>query len=626
MFHVKHRERKLEYEAVVIGGGHAGCEAALSLARIGIQTLIITINIDKIALMPCNPSIGGIGKGQLVKELNALGGEMGRIADRACIQAKMLNASKGPAVRALRMQTDKKLYEDEMKAVLMNQENLSLLQGMVKTIMVERGKVEGLELLNGKAIKTEAVVLATGTFLDARVVVGEKSYPAGRVGEYAATQLSENLRKIGVELERLQTATPPRVDGRTLDYGRMVPQPGEKGLEGFSGLERPLLPQLDCHLTYTTEETHRVVRENLHKSPLKTGSVKGKGPRFCPSIERKIMNFPDKNRHPVFVEPEGWRTNEKYLQGLTTSMPPEAQQAILSATPGLEKARMMRPGYAVMYDFAPPQQLQPTLEHKGIRGLFFAGQINGTSGYEEAAAQGLMAGINAARWLRGEEGIVLARSEAYIGVMIDDLVTKGVEEPYRMFTSRAEFRLILRSDNADQRLKGLGHALGLVSDDGLEETRKIQGNVRKIIEGLSMSKVPRDGLEKILGKDIVNTGEGTFNALELLRRPEIAIQDLVEQLPDLRDYSSGELTAAETEIKYEGYIERQMRQAERLEELEKTTIPGGFDYAIVEEISYAAREQLRRILPRTLGQAARISTVTPADLSILSMYLKRSRR
>ena len=454
MFHVKQHAWDLQYDAVVVGGGHAGCEAALAAARMGLKTLLITINIDKIALMPCNPSIGGIGKGQLVKELNALGGEMGRIADRACIQAKVLNSSKGPAVRALRLQTDKKLYEDEMKASLQGQEGLDLLQGTVKDVVCEGGRAVGVALLEGTWIGARAVVLTTGTFLDARIVVGDRSHPAGRAGEYAAVHLSRSLRRLGLELERLQTATPPRVDGRTVDYARMLPQPGQEGLEGFSGEEKPLLPQMPCFLTYTNRATHRIVEENLHLSPIRTGGVKGRGPRFCPSIDRKVINFPEKERHPVFVEPEGWRTNEVYLQGLTTSMPPEAQHKIIAAVPGLENARMVRPGYAVMYDFVPPQQLRATLEHQGIGGLFLAGQINGTSGYEEAAAQGMMAGINAARLLRGEEGVVLGRAEAYIGVMIDDLVTKGVEEPYRMFTSRAEFRLLLRSDNADLRLGG----------------------------------------------------------------------------------------------------------------------------------------------------------------------------
>ncbi len=623
MFHVKRYDWDRKYQVVVVGGGHAGCEAALACSRLGMKTLLVTINIDKIALMPCNPAVGGIGKGQLVAEIHALGGEMGKIADRACIQARILNRSKGPAVQALRVQTDKKFYEDEMKKSLFSAERLDVLQGMVGEIVIEGGEVKGIVLENGISVGAQALVLATGTFLNASIVVGEKSYPAGRVGEYASYQLSQSLKKARIELDRLQTATPPRVDGRTVDYQKTIPQLGEEEVEGFSGKERPLLPQMACFLTYTNRETHRIIKKHLHLSPIKTGGVKGRGPRFCPSIDRKIINFPEKERHPVFIEPEGWRTKEVYLQGLTTSMPAWVQKEIIAATPGLERARMMRPGYAVMYDFAPPQQLHPTLEVKEISGLFLAGQINGTSGYEEAAAQGLMAGINAARKVQGKEGIVLKRSQAYIGVMIDDLVTKGVEEPYRMFTSRAEFRLILRSDNAINRLRPLGHSVGLVSDEEMEEAIELGEGVNAIIEELKVRKLAPEAVNQVLGSKGGNPAREPLRAIDLLKRPEVRIKDLAEILPKLRERTPRELFQAETEVKYAGYIDRQLRDAERMEGLENSVIPLEIDYDQMKELSFAAREQLKRIKPRTLGQAARISTVTPADIALLSIYLKR---
>ncbi len=613
-----------KYQVVVVGGGHAGCEAALACSRLGLKTLLVTINMDKIALMPCNPAVGGIGKGQLVAEIHALGGEMGKIADRACIQARILNRSKGPAVQALRVQTDKKYYEDEMKKSLFEAELLDIAQGMVAEMVVEGGEAKGIILQNGVSFGAQAVILATGTFLDAFIVVGESSYPAGRVGEYASVQLSRSLRRAGIELDRLQTATPPRVDGRTVDYERTIPQPGDLEAEGFTGKERPRLPQMTCFLTYTNEGTHRIIKKYLHLSPIRTGGVKGRGPRFCPSIDRKIINFPEKERHPVFIEPEGWRTREVYLQGLTTSMPAWVQREIIAATPGLERARMMRPGYAVMYDFAPPQQLHPTLEHKEISGLFLAGQINGTSGYEEAAAQGLMAGINAARKIQGKEGIVLRRSQAYIGVMIDDLVTKGVEEPYRMFTSRAEFRLILRSDNALNRLRPLGYKIGLVSDEEIKESLELEKGVKAVIEELKIRKLRPDEANRALRPKGGSLVREPICALDLLKRPEVSIKDLAGLLPKLKERSPRELFQAETEVKYAGYIDRQLREAERLEGLEESSIPMEVDYDQLKEISFAAREQLKRIKPRTLGQAARISTVTPADLALLSIYLKRN--
>lgn len=623
MFHVKRREWDLRYRVVVVGGGHAGCEAALASARMGVKTLMVTINMDKIALMPCNPAIGGIGKGQLVKEIDALGGMMGRIADRASIQLKVLNRSKGPAVQALRAQTDKRLYEDEMKKTILQAEKLDVLQGMASEVLVEDGLVVGIKLEEGVEIGADAVILATGTFLNAHIVVGDKSYPAGRVGEYSAIQLSAGLRRIGMELDRLQTATPPRVDGRTVEYERMIPQPGDDDVQGFSGKEQPILPSMPCYLTYTNRRTHEVVRRYLQLSPIRTGMVSGRGPRFCPSIDRKVINFPEKERHPVFVEPEGWRTREVYLQGLTTSMPAWVQQKIIEATPGLEHARMVRPGYAVMYDFAPPQQLRATLEHKEIGGLFLAGQINGTSGYEEAAAQGIMAGINAARKVMGEAGIVLGRSQAYIGVMIDDLVTKGVEEPYRMFTSRAEFRLILRFDNAGSRLKPIGYRLGLIGEEDMAKEQEMEKGVKKLLEELKKKSISAEQANKILERKGGCKAKEAVRAIELLRRPEVSIEDLLEAVPSMRTRSREELMRVETEVKYEGYIKRQLKEARKVEELEEIPIPWDFDYDQAKGVSYAAREQLKRIRPRTLGQASRISTVTPSDLAIIAICLKK---
>ncbi len=530
------------FDLVVIGAGHAGSEAALAAAGMGLRTALVTLSIDKIALMPCNPAVGGVGKGQLTREIDALGGVQGRVTDRSFVQIKMLNTSKGPAVRALRAQADKRLYEDWMKRMLAAAPNLVLVQGEAASLDVSRETVRGVVLADGRRLAARAVVLATGTFLRGKVVIGDRTYAAGRVGELPAMHLSRSLEAHGLELARFQSATPPRIDGRTIDPSRMVEQPGDESGLHFSHWEKPAARrQLPCYLTYTNPDTHEVVADHLHLSPLKSGSVSGKGPRYCPSIDRKIINFPDRARHPVFVEPEGARTHEMYLQGLTTSLPVFVQELIVRATPGLEHARLTRPGYAVEYDYLIPQQLGLSLETRAVHGLFSAGQINGTSGYEEAAAQGLIAGINAARYVRDEPPLILRRDQAYIGVLIDDLVTKGVDEPYRMFTSRAEYRLLLRHDNATERLAPLGHELGLLSDGQLAAVEAHYRDVdraRALLEELQVRGTDQvnAALEALGTAPIAQSSP----AAQVLRRPQVSMGDLLSLLePEARATLAG---------------------------------------------------------------------------------------
>lgn len=621
-FHVKRG-----FDVAVIGGGHAGCEAALAAARIGCKTVLFTLDIDKVALMPCNPAVGGIGKGQLVREIDALGGEMGRNADAAAIQLKVLNRRKGPAVQALRAQTDKKLYEARMNRVLLEQEGLRVCEDRVVEIVTAKGAVTGLRTAYGRDVAVKAVVVATGTFLKGRIVVGDRFFPAGRMGEAPARELSGSFRRLGLELGRFQSATPPRVDARSVDYGKMEAAPGDQGKLGFVfGGERER-EQMLCYLTYTTPRTHEVVRQHLHLSPLRSGLVNSRGPRNCPSIDRKIVNFPEKERHPVFVEPEGWETGELYLQGLTTSLPVDVQTKIVQATPGLEDAHITRAGYAVEYDFVRPDQLKPSLETKKIKGLFTAGQINGTTGYEEAAAQGLMAGINAALMAGGCQEFVLDRAQAYVGVLIDDLVTRGVDEPYRMFTSRAEYRLLLRSDNADMRLTPLGHDMGLVSR---ERMKKVLEKRQRIEEGITRASSQRVNPSPDVNTLLTRAGSQPIRAphslSSLLRRPEITIDTIASLEPELDRLPPDLKSSIEADIKYEGYIERQLNEVSKKRYLEQRSLPADVDFELLKGLSYQAKEKFSKVRPRSLGQAARIPGITPADVAVLEIHWARWRR
>jgi tRNA uridine 5-carboxymethylaminomethyl modification enzyme len=612
----------------VIGAGHAGCEAALASARMGCCTLMLTMNLDTIALMSCNPAIGGLAKGHLVKEIDALGGEMAKIIDRTGIQFRILNRSKGPAVRGTRAQADKQRYRMAMKEAVEHQPGLDVKQGSVEKILVEDSRIVGVQTAIGVQYLSSAVIVTTGTFLKGLIHIGLVHYPSGRAGEFPSVGLSDNLRELGFELGRLKTGTPARLNGRTIDFFRMKVQEGDSPAPFFSFTEKSHpLGQLPCFLTFTNPHTHEIIRESLNQSPLYAGIIKGIGPRYCPSIEDKVMRFSERERHQVFLEPEGLDTEEYYANGVSTSLPYEVQTKIYRSIPGLEEVEIMRPAYAIEYDFAPPTQIKHTLETKKINGLYFAGQINGTSGYEEAAAQGMMAGINAALKIQNRLPLVLSRAEAYIGVLIDDLVTRGTSEPYRMFTSRAEYRLILREDNADIRLRAKGHDIGLVSAEVYNQFLEKQRSIDQ--ETARLKKVwvrPMPEINAILTDRGSTPLTGEASLEQLLKRPELGYHDIEKISPPSEPLHSAAAEQVEIQVKYEGYIQRQLQQVERFSSLEQKAIPVDLDYDAVIGLGTEVRQKLKNVRPVSLGQASRVSGVTPAAISLLMVTLEKRKR
>ena len=617
------------YDIVVVGAGHAGCEAALACARLGLETIVFTVSVDSIALMPCNPNVGGSSKGHLVRELDALGGEMGKNIDKTFIQSKMLNESKGPAVHSLRAQADKQEYSRQMRKTMENTEHLTIRQAEVSELIVEDGQIKGVKTFSGAIYHAKAVVLCTGTYLRARCIYGDVSNPTGPNGLQAATHLTDSLIANGIEMFRFKTGTPARADKRSIDFSKMEEQFGDKRVVPFSFSTDPesvQKEQASCWLTYTNQETHKIIRDNLSRSPLFSGAIEGTGPRYCPSIEDKVVKFPDKERHQVFVEPEGLYTNEMYLGGMSSSLPEDVQYAMYRTVPGLEHVRIVRNAYAIEYDCINSLQLKSTLEFKKIRSLFAGGQFNGSSGYEEAAVQGFMAGVNASMEVLGREQVVLDRSQAYIGVLIDDLVTKENHEPYRMMTSRAEYRLLLRQDNADLRLREIGHNIGLVSDEEYEHLLEKKAQIDAEIERLEKATIggtPK--VQELLAKYESTPLKSGTTLAELIKRPELDYEKLAEVDEKRPELAFDVQEQVNIEIKYEGYIKRQMQQVAQFKKLEGRKLPENFDYAQVNSLRKEAVQKLNKIQPSTIGQASRISGVSPADISVLMVYLERSK-